>query len=122
MSNKKLSQSAKQIHACCVLHNFVQMTERESMDAAPVARRSGEPASPAAFDDDEAIPATDNNADQAAAQGGETLAQARTFRDMIMGECVAERRSRLAYAYDERTRRAALIRQTLRHAERADRT
>lgn len=120
MSNKDLGQTAMQIHACCILHNFVQLTERESMGAAPVSRRADEPASPAALDDEDAMPEV--NDEEATLPGDETLAQARAYRDKIVQECVAERQSRLADAFDVRTGRAARIRQALRNAERADRS
>jgi hypothetical protein len=120
VSNKNLAETAKQIQACCILHNFVQLSEREAMGAAPLSRRSGDHASPAAFDDDDAMPEV--NDDEDPRPGDETLAQARAYRDGIVQECVLERQSRFAAAFDARTGRAASIRHALRTAERADRS
>ena len=121
MTNKNLGETSRQIVACCILHNFVQLAERELMDAAPLSRRSDDrQLAPTALLEDDELPGMEDDEDDEACVA--TLVEARDYRNDIMAECVAARRTQLAATFDERTVRAAHIRQALRNAERADRS
>jgi hypothetical protein len=127
MSNKELRKTPRQIRAACILHNFVQLTsDDEAWNSPPLsARRSSDGddsrRAPAALDDGGAaavrrfrdmVPDPDDSQDN--------LQSGVEVRAGVAMECVAERRRRLAQAYDT-DREVARVRRALAAAEEADR-